>query len=63
MVYCNDDYDICFANDRYISCEDTISEREYYCPICGTYDSDVFYINDEGHCVGCSECVHEVYEL
>lgn len=63
MIYCSDDYDIRFANDRYISCEDTEDAGGCYCPVCGAYDSEVFYINEEGRCVGCGECVHEVYEL
>ncbi len=34
-----------------------------YCPVCGACEPDYFYMNDDGECVGCDECVHIVYEL
>ena len=32
--------------------------RSYACPCCGAPEPDVFYVNDEEECVGCSECVY-----
>ena len=30
----------------------------FACPCCGAAEPDVFYVNDEEECVGCSECVY-----
>ena len=32
--------------------------RSFSCPCCGAVEPDVFYVNDEEDCVGCSECVY-----
>ncbi len=34
-----------------------------YCPVCGAYEPDHFFMNDDEECVGCYECVHVVYDL
>ena len=33
------------------------------CPVCGAYEPEHFFMNDDEECVGCYECVHVVYDL
>lgn len=66
MIYRNDDPRLPDALDRELTgeYEDYYNERDIkYCPVCGAYEPDYFYMNDGEECVGCYECVHVVYEL
>ncbi len=39
--------------------EDYYSEREVQrCPVCGAYEPDHYYLNDDEDCMGCSECLY-----
>lgn len=29
------------------------------CPVCGAFEPEHYYINDDEECVGCSECVRK----
>ena len=29
------------------------------CPVCGAFELEHYYINDDEECVGCSECVRK----
>ena len=32
--------------------------QSHSCPCCGAPEPEMFYVNDEENCVGCSECVY-----
>lgn len=32
---------------------------ETVCPVCGAFELEHYYINDDEECVGCSECVRK----
>lgn len=63
MIYKNDSHDAILAmeyartggygEDKY----DRIG-TSFSCPCCGAYEPDVFYMNDDDECIGCSECVY-----
>lgn len=59
MLYRNDDADAVrameLARTGYYGGEDL--EEIPTCPCCGTENPEVFYINDNDDCVGCSSCV------
>ncbi|MBQ8301634.1 MAG: hypothetical protein IJX57_06700 [Clostridia bacterium] len=28
------------------------------CPVCGAYEPEYYYLDDDEECIGCSECVY-----
>ena len=48
-----------YGEDGYYESFDKV-ER---CPLCYAYEPDCFYIDYDGECVGCSECVCTVSNL
>ena len=34
-------------------------DGETVCPVCGAFEPEHYYINDDEECVGCSECVRK----
>lgn len=34
-------------------------DGETVCPVCGAFELEHYYINDDEECVGCSECVRK----
>ena len=32
---------------------------EIRCPVCGALEPELYYLDDDEECIGCSECVHE----
>ena len=32
-------------------------DGETVCPVCGAFEPEHYYINDDEECIGCSECV------
>lgn len=66
MKYRNDDPKAIIAMEL----ERTGNYGEFYgendgqnCPVCGAFEPEHFYMNDDEECVGCYECVHRIYEL
>lgn len=29
------------------------------CPICGAYEPEYYYLDDDEECIGCTECVYK----
>lgn len=63
MIYTNDDNRAVGAMELarlgdYGGYDTEYGGGELVCPICGMYEPDLFYINDEEECVGCSGCVY-----
>ncbi len=39
---------------------DCYGEREAMrCPVCGAYEPEYYYLDDDEECLGCSECVYK----
>ena len=34
-------------------------DGEAVCPVCGAFEPEHYYINDDEECIGCSECVRK----
>lgn len=34
-------------------------DGETVCPVCGAFEPEHYYINDDEECIGCSECVRK----
>ena len=66
MIYRNDDPRamIALEEERTGNYGDYYNDRDMkYCPCCGAYEPDHFFMNDDEECIGCYECVHVVYDL
>lgn len=67
MIYGNDDPMALLAMER--SRTGNYGEGSYgedyeeQCPVCGAYDPESFYVNDDDECVGCTVCLYEVNTL
>ncbi len=59
MLYKNSDSYAAYAMERARlgGYEDTDTREDDFCPICGMFEPEYYYINDECECVGCCECV------
>ena len=63
MIYSNDDRMALMAMELartggYGSDYDSeISARR--CPVCGAYEPEYYYLDDDEECIGCSECVYK----
>ncbi|MBQ7574649.1 MAG: hypothetical protein IJT23_10375 [Clostridia bacterium] len=59
MIYSNCDANALYAMEsaRLGGYMDENDKEDEFCPICGMFEPDYYYINDEGDCVGCCECV------
>ncbi|MBQ3471123.1 MAG: hypothetical protein IJH17_01950 [Clostridia bacterium] len=69
MIYSNDDPMALYAMEAertgnygsdYYGDEDIYTPR---CPVCGAYEPEYFYMNDDEECLGCTECVYRTEEL
>lgn len=60
MIYRNDSRDAVRAMElaRTGYYGDYDEGQSFSCPCCGAVEPDVFYVNDDEECVGCSECVY-----
>lgn len=61
-VYSNDDPMAILAME--IARTDNYGEYDSYdgetvCPVCGAFEPEHYYINDDEECIGCSECVRK----
>lgn len=62
MIYSNDDPMAILAMEiartgnygEYDACDE-----ETVCPVCGAFEPEHYYINDDEECIGCSECVRK----
>jgi hypothetical protein len=59
MIYSNDDPMALLAMeiDRTGDYGDCDNDGEK-CPICGFYEPEYYYLDDDEECIGCSECVY-----
>ena len=62
MIYSNDDPMAILAME--IARTDNYGEYDSYdgetvCPVCGAFEPEHYYINDDEECIGCSECVRK----
>lgn len=46
--------------DPRISFPPQLGQRVPVCPCCGSEESEDFYFDREGRCVGCDSCIHTV---
>lgn len=61
MIYSNDDPMAILAMEaertaNYGDCDEAIVEK---CPVCGAYELEYYYLNEDEECIGCSECIHK----
>jgi hypothetical protein len=61
MIYSNDDPMALLAMELertgdYGGCEEESTEK---CPVCGAYEPEYYYLDDDEECIGCSECVYK----
>ena len=61
-AYSNDDPMAILAME--IARTDNYGEYDSYdgetvCPVCGAFEPEHYYINDDEECIGCSECVRK----
>ena len=69
MLYRNDDPRAILAME--VARTGNYGEGDYYdsydhvenCPLCGAYEPECLYVNDDDECIGCYECVHIVSNL
>lgn len=64
MIYSNDDPRALLAMEE----ERTGNygydySKDGECPICGAYEPEYFYLDDEDNCIGCSSCIHRTGAL
>lgn len=63
MIYANDDPMARFAMEiartgNYGN--DEFSEHSVArCPVCGAYEPEYYYLDDDEECIGCTECVYK----
>ncbi len=62
MIYSNDDPMAILAME--IARTDNYGEYDSYdgetvCPVCGAFEPEHYYINDDEECIGCSEMCQE----
>lgn len=65
MIYSNDDPMALIAMEiertgNYGDCDENDVCK---CPVCGAYDPEYYYLDDDEECIGCSECVYRADEL
>ncbi len=61
MIYSNDDPMALIAMEiertgNYGDCDE--EENAMKCPVCGAYEPEYYYLDDDEECIGCSECVY-----
>lgn len=61
MIYANDDPLSLLAMEEertanYGDCDYAEVEK---CPVCGVYEPEYYYLDDNEDCIGCSECVYK----
>lgn len=61
MIYSNDDPMAILAMEiertgNYGECDNDSTVK---CPVCGAYDPEYYYLDDDEECIGCSECVYK----
>ena len=63
MIYSNDDPRAILAMEMERTgnygemnyCEDNAVR----CPVCGAYEPEYYYLDDNEECIGCTECVYK----
>lgn len=65
MIYSNDDPMSLLAMERertenYSDCGEAEYEK---CPVCGAYEPEHYYLDEDEECVGCSECIYKTEVL
>lgn len=65
MIYSNDDplSLIAMENERTESYGDFDDEVREKCPVCGVYEPEYYYLDDDEECIGCCECVYKTEVL
>ncbi len=58
MIYKNSDSRVIAALESARLDDYEEESKVWVCPVCGFYEPDSFYINDNEECVGCSACVY-----
>lgn len=61
MIYSNDDPMALIAMElaRTGDYGDSYEDNGTKCPVCGAYDPEYYYLDDDEECIGCSECVYK----
>ncbi|MGN0106144.1 MAG: hypothetical protein ACI4A5_00425 [Hominilimicola sp.] len=60
MIYSNDDPMALLAMElertgNYGDCDEYSAKK---CPVCGAYEPEYYYLDEDEECIGCSECVY-----
>lgn len=65
MIYSNDDplAIVAMEIERTGSYGDYDDGSEMKCPVCGAYEPEYFYLDDDEECIGCTECVYRTEVL
>ena len=61
MIYSNDDPMAILPMEmertgNYGDCDEYSAEK---CPVCGAYEPEYYYLDEDEECIGCSECVYK----
>lgn len=61
MIYSNDDPMAVLAMEiertgNYGDCDEDSGTK---CPVCGAYEPEYYYLDEDEECIGCSECVYK----
>lgn len=64
MIYSNDDPMAILAMElertgEYGEYEDCCRYDSAACPVCGAYEPEYYYLDDDEECIGCSECIYK----
>lgn len=65
MIYSNDDPMalIAMEMERTGNYGDCDMSSDVHCPVCGAYEPEYYYLDDDEECIGCSECVYRTEVL
>lgn len=60
MIYSNDDplAILAMEAERTGNYGDCDMEAHRKCPVCGAFEPEYYYLDDDEECIGCTECIY-----
>lgn len=61
MIYSNDDpiATLAMELERTGNYGDYDEPDNVRCPVCGAYEPEYYYLDEDEECIGCSECIYK----